>query len=888
MTSGGALRGICGPRPTLRVLVSFFESVPKAVRGSQAHQGNLTTYGEYIPKMFRTFFSGLGAISLGKNARILLLILPALLLLMTFSGCREYSNTKIDSISLHPHASGNNQCALYETELDKPLRVVVEGPQKPGLLGGKGGRKPVKGAQVQFIIENPGSGAVFSETGDTEVSVPTDVAGVASIRLKTGITPTDINIRASVVVEGGETKSVGLRVSSGLELVGSKLETTTGGTIEAFGVRLKDPSGEPAKGVLVHFSTTGNTEGASIVDAKVVSDDGGVAVTSWKLGKMSQAYHAIVEIEDRRENVDVSARFDTRAFKFEAFAMNKLFMGTVLFGGLALFLFGMKIMSEGLRRMADNRLKSILQVMTRNRFRAVLVGTGITAMIQSSSATTVMVVGFVNAGLMTLTQAISVDLGASIGTTVTAQIIAFKLDVLAYPAIAIGLLLAALGRRPGQKAFGEAVLGFGLLFLGMSTMSGILKPLRHSPEFVALFQTFDCTPQPGGSVPFGPALMCIVIGTVATLIVQSSSATVGLVLALCSQDLLTFYTAVPLILGDNIGTTITAILASLGANREAKRAAVAHALSKVFGATYMYLLLFLPLWNGQPVFLGLINAITPGNAFASEPENLMRHVANSHTAFNIFNCMLFLPLVGVMAKICRKIIPVTDADKETELEYLEPLLLDSPPVALKQATTEVAYMLKRSQKSLVQACEYFHGGPNELIRKILMREETIDRLQEEITDYLVLLSRKNLTPEEAALIPALIHAVNDAERIGDRSEDLLEIGQAKRQNHHELCVEAEEAMLCCEEFLKEQFDSTHRALMEVDPSQVERCKVIRKEIVSFIKTVSEEHVKRIESGQSEGRAGIIFLDSLSHFERISAHLVGIAERAGAIVQATTP
>jgi len=450
--------------------------------------------------------------------------------------------------------------------------------------------------------------------------------------------------------------------------------------------------------------------------------------------------------------------------------------------------------------------------------------------------------------------------------------------------IAVGLILAGLARKPSIKALGTAILGFGLLFLGMKTMSDILKPLRHSPEFVALFHTVDCTPGPGGIVPPLPALMCIIIGTAATVLVQSSSATVGLVLALASQGLLTFYTAVPLILGDNIGTTITALLASMGANRNAKRAAIAHTLFNVFGATYMYVLLFIPLWHGQPLFLGFVDAITPGEVFTDHPENLLRHVANAHSAFNIFNCLLFLPFVNTMARICERIIPITDADRETILEYLEPHLLNTPSLALQQAVREVTYMVRRAQKSVNESCELFFGGPRDMETKLERREDVIDRLQSEITAYLVELSRMALNPPEASLIPALIHAVNDTERIGDHSMNLVELARLRRERNQEVSQDAEQDMRRFQEILNRQFEAIYRTFESPELSEVDAILKREEEITDLLSKATDAHVERLEKGQCQVQLGVIFLDYLAQLERIGDHLVNIAERAGRIIK----
>jgi Na/Pi-cotransporter len=791
-----------------------------------------------------------------------------------------------DILLLDEYASGDEQAAPQDATLAQPFRVVVEGPVEPGLLGGKGSRRGVRGITVRFSIINPATGATFAESGAPVAEVTTDPGGAASARMQLADWSGDIWVEVSV--PGHPTvKPLRMRAMAGVEKIGSDLETTTGGTIEEIGVRLQNPNGTPAQGIEVFFRVEGGGEGSSVKHGRVLTDADGRAITSWKLGKSVQQYYASAEIRDTREAVSVRDRFDVRAIEFKAMGMNKLHLLTILVGGLAVFIFGMTLMSQGIQRMADRRLKSILQFMTQNRFMGALAGTIITAVIQSSSATTVMMVGFVNAGMMTLTQAVGVVFGANIGTTMTAQLIAFKLDALSYPAIALGLLLMGFAKRPQFKSLGKAILGFGLLFLGMMTMSDVLKPLRNSPEFISWFQMFDCTPVNGGIMPVAPTLMCIVIGTLATCMIQSSSATVGLVQALCGQGLISFYTAVPLILGDNIGTTITANLSALSANRNAKRVAMAHTLFNLIGTAYMYVLFFVPLWHGQPLFLGFVDWITPGEVFSAHPENLVRHAANAHTAFNMLNMLMFLPFVHVLTRACQTIIPMGDADRDTVLQYLEPKLLQSPSIALAQAVKEVVYMVRKGQNSMNDSCALLCGGPASLEPKILEREELIDRLQQEITEYLVALSRKNLEPAESALIPALIHAVNDAERLGDHAESMVELQRLLAEGAYEVSPEAFDEIREIQACLNKQFEAIFVTLEGSNPRGVNEAIQQGGALTLLIKKCTEQHVHRLEIGKCHVQAGVIYLDALGHLERVGDHLVNIAERAGAILEVTS-
>ncbi|MBW7866030.1 MAG: Na/Pi cotransporter family protein [Candidatus Hydrogenedentes bacterium] len=783
------------------------------------------------------------------------------------------------------HASGDGQAALHGTALPQPFRVVAEGPVEPGLLGGKGSRRAAGGVKVRYEVENPRTGAVFESSGGPVADVAADAGGCAGARLILGRWSGDVWVRASLP-DFPAVKPVRLRTIGGVERIGEDLETATEGTIEQIGVRLQQPDGSPARGIEVFFRVEGGkSRDSSLKDKRVLTDAEGVAVTSWKLGRSVGQYFACVDINDNREDVSLQERFDVLALEFEAMAMNKTQLTLMLIGGLAIFIFGMTIMSKGLQRMADRKLKSVLHFMTQNRLFAVLAGTVITGAIQSSSAMTVMLIGFVNAGMINLTQAIGVVFGANIGTTVTAQLIAFKLDDLAPPAIAVGLLLSSMAKQPKWRALGESVMGFGLLFLGMTMMSDVLKPLRYSPEFIAWFRFFDCTPtEAHGMMPIVPTLMSIVIATAMTCVIQSSSATVGIVLALCSQGIISFYTAVPLILGDNIGTTITANLAALNANRDAKRVALAHTFFNLIGTMYMFALFFVPIWDGKPLFLGFVDWITPGEVFSEHPENLMRHAANAHTAFNGINVLVFLPFAGLLARFCQWIVPKGETEHETVLQYLEPKLLQAPTIALEQAVREVVFMVRKGQKSMNQSCELFARHDEHLADLVVKREQLIDRLQREIIEYLVELSRRELEPSVSALIPKMIHVVNDAERLGDHAEEMVQVYWIMKESDDFLTPEGAREIVLLNECLDRQFEAIYAILEGANPGALDQATGAYKELNDLLRRCTDNHVKRLDAGECDVQASVLFLDILSHMERAGHHLLNIAERAGAILE----
>ena len=327
-----------------------------------------------------------------------------------------------------------------------------------------------------------------------------------------------------------------------------------------------------------------------------------------------------------------------------------------MFGGLGLFIYGMRIMGEGLEGAAGDRLKSLLELLTRNRFLGVIVGALVTAIIQSSSATTVMVVGLVNAGIMDLSQAIGVIMGANIGTTVTAQLIAFKLTKLALPAIGLGTIIVIFGRNKIQRYIGQVVLGFGLLFFGMQTMETALKPLAKLPEFVNFMTSFSKTP-----------ILGVIAGFLTTGLVQSSSATIGILQALASQGIVNMSIALPILFGDNIGTCVTALLSSIGTNITARRAAVFHLTFNVVGTL---------------VFLLILPVVEMAVSLTSADP--VRQIANAHTLFNVTNTIMQLPFTFLLVKLVTTLIPGKPVIIERGLKYIDDRLLETPSIAFTQ------------------------------------------------------------------------------------------------------------------------------------------------------------------------------------------------------------
>ena len=544
-----------------------------------------------------------------------------------------------------------------------------------------------------------------------------------------------------------------------------------------------------------------------------------------------------------------------------------------LMGGLGMFLFGMKIMSEGLQKVAGSRMRKILAALTNNRVVGTLVGIAVTAIIQSSSATTVMVVGFVNAGLMSLTQSIGIVLGANIGTTVTAQLIAFKITKYALPAIGLGAGFKLFSRNKKWSYIGEILLGFGMLFYGLHIMTKSFDPVKTSEEFRNIFMIV------GDS-----HLLGVLIGTILTLIVQSSSATIGITIALASSGLISFEASVALILGENIGTTITANLAAIGTNLAARRTALAHFLFNFLGVCYM-LVLF-------PFLIDFINSITPGNAdFIIQTQEqatrmggdigdkpyIARHIANTHTMFNIINTLIFLPLVGVLAKLSTLVIRGQDAEVDYHLKFLDNRVLNTPPIALAQARAETLRMAQVAQEMVDETLRFLQDNDLKRIPGLEKKENLTDVLQKEITDFLVSLSQQSITQEASQEVASMMHMVNDLERVGDHCENLWNLCQRKLDQKITFSDVAMAEISDISELTKQFLATTITALANKNTGIYPEAQRLEDAIDNLEEKLRNNHIKRLNTGECTVNSGLIFIDMLHNFEKIGDHTYGLAK-----------
>ncbi|MEW5895115.1 MAG: Na/Pi cotransporter family protein [Candidatus Omnitrophota bacterium] len=528
-------------------------------------------------------------------------------------------------------------------------------------------------------------------------------------------------------------------------------------------------------------------------------------------------------------------------------------------GGLGFFFFGMKTMSEGLKKVAGERLKGFLHMVTNVPVVGVLVGTLVTCLIQSSSATTVMVVGFVNAGLLSLKQAISVIIGANIGTTFTAWLVSSMsvLNVTKYamPLVGIGFAMTALGVNRKRKFWGEVLLGFGMLFIGLGLLKDAFGPWKDSEQIKNIFVVFSQSP-----------LLGVLVGTVFTVLLQSSSVTVAIIQVLAFNGLITFDAAVPLILGDNIGTTITAQLAAIGTNYNARRAAMSHTLFNLIGVSYIIVFVYFG-WYQR-----FIDFIIPG---AITLKNVMFYIAVSHSCFNIVNAIVFLPMIPVLEKISIWAVPKKKGAEDIGPQYLEKHLLDTPPLAMQQVKSEIVYMLTVAHKAVNAAIQGFMGNDEALLNKALSYEKATDNLQSEITQYVIDLSQRQLNPEESQGIPVLIHYVNDIERMGDHAKNIAELTHSKIDMEIRFSDVAVEELGVINGKLEELLSGTENTLIKQDVKRATDLLDVENKINELQIKLKESHICRMNQGVCDIKANFIFLDFIDNIEKIADHLTNI-------------
>ena len=518
-----------------------------------------------------------------------------------------------------------------------------------------------------------------------------------------------------------------------------------------------------------------------------------------------------------------------------------------LLGGVGLFLYGIKLMGDALQSLAGDRMRRLVGSLTRTPVRGVLIGTFVTMLIQSSSATTVMTVSFVHVGLMTLQQAVGVIMGANVGTTMTAQIIAFKLNAYALPLIGIGMFLALFGKSKKQRYIGNGIVGFGLLFLGMKTMEDSMSFLQGRQD---LFLSFSSNPMLG-----------VLAGTVVTMVVQSSAATIGLTIAMAAQGLFGLDVALPIVLGDNIGTTITAVLASFGSNRSAKQAAAAHVMFNIIGVTWALLTL--------PLFQSLVMVTA---------KDVSHQLANAHTLFNVLNTLFFLPFTAPFARLIQWMLPSSESATPSGPRFLDAKLLKASPAAAVDAVRqEIVHMGSLAQLMLKDVLQAFLENDHRMISQVNETEKAVNELNHAISGYASELWQEGLSDELSVALSAYVNGVGDIERMGDHAQNLIELFEYKEEHGLQFSKEGREE-------LQDMFSTVTLAVKLCLEAMAEENVAKAREVIDHLeeeidhkeKTLRRQHIIRLNRGICQPSAGVVFIDILSNLERIGDHAHNVA------------
>ncbi|WP_018923756.1 Na/Pi cotransporter family protein [Salsuginibacillus kocurii] len=529
-------------------------------------------------------------------------------------------------------------------------------------------------------------------------------------------------------------------------------------------------------------------------------------------------------------------------------------------GGLGIFLFGIKFMGDGLQKVAGDRLREILDKFTSNPVMGVLAGIFVTVLLQTSTGTTVLTIGLVNAGFMSLAQAIGVIMGANVGTTVTAFIIGIDIAEYALPIIFLGTTLIFFFRHKKTNNYGQVLFGFGALFYGLTLMGEGVSPLREVQAFEDLTVSMSENP-----------ILGVIIGAVFTVSVQSSTAAIGLLQQLYGQGAMDLAAALPVLFGDNIGTTITAVLASIGASIAAKRAALSHVIFNLVGATII-LIVLVPYTNLMAYFQETLNL---------NPEMT---IAFAHGIFNVSNTIIQLPFVALLAIVVTTLIPGKEVEIEYKPRHLDPSFIQrSPAIALGQARSETLRMTEFAEKGLIEAQQYLKTNQKRHAELTIQFEEAINNLDRKITEYLMMISERSLSDENSQLHSMLMNTVRDVERIGDHMENVIELVDYQLTNKVTL---SEEAVADLEEMFELTLQTMKDAVSSFENSDIEAAKeVVRQEeeIDRLERKLRKKHILRINESRCSGSAGIIFVDIVSNLERVGDHAVNIAE---AVLQET--
>ena len=536
-------------------------------------------------------------------------------------------------------------------------------------------------------------------------------------------------------------------------------------------------------------------------------------------------------------------------------------------GGLALFLYGMSVMGGGLEKMSGGKLERILERLTNSPIKAVLLGAGVTAVIQSSSATTVMVVGFVNSGIMKFSQAIGIIMGANIGTTITAWMLSlttidaggsFLLKLLKPSSFApvlalIGILLYMSAKTDKKKVIGEILLGFAILMSGMETMSAAVAPLKDVPEFTNILVMFD------------NPIMGIIVGALLTAVIQSSSASVGILQALSVTGAFTYGSVVPIILGQNIGTCITAILSSLGANKDGKRTACVHLSFNIIGSVLFMVVFYL----GNAIF---------HFPFMSETVSAA-NIATIHTIFNVFATVALFPFIKGLERLAYVIIPVSEEEKgmqENVFAVLDPRFISSPAFAIEQCKSLANKMAEISKDSFLQAMQLVKEPDEAQMAEVIKKENTVDVYDDKLAAYLTKLNGEDLSYQDSLRTTSLLHCLTDLERISDHSANVVECMEQMQKAETGFSKKAMEEMQVYSEALADILDRTITSFINGDTALAKTVEPLESVIDDLTKEMKKHHMKRLRKGKCTIEMGLILSDLTMNYERVADHCSNIA------------
>lgn len=529
-------------------------------------------------------------------------------------------------------------------------------------------------------------------------------------------------------------------------------------------------------------------------------------------------------------------------------------IGISLIAGLGMFLYGMNVMGDGLQKAAGEKLKKIIEMLTTNRIMGVLVGAVVTGIIQSSSATTVMTVGFVNAGIMTLKQAIGIIMGANIGTTVTAQLVSFSIEKYAPIAIGVGVLFWLFSKNTTVKNFSEILIGFGILFVGMNFMKAAAAPVSEMQSVHNAMLYLSKNP-----------LLGVLAGFMITGTIQSSSASIGILIVLASQGVLPITAALPVLYGDNIGTCITSLLSTIGASRNSKRTALMHLCFNVIGTILFIVVLSRPI-------ISIVEKV--------DPTNIPRQIANAHTLFNLVNVIILLPFSNYIVKLAYRLVPLNEEEEDERIastKFLDDRMLETPSIALSNTVDEIIRMASRSTRSLNYAYDSIKSGSKEIRDKSFDYEKIVNSLQYDITNFLFKLTTRNLSDAERIKTDVLFHIVNDIERVGDHSENIAEISQELAEKK---VVFSDNAIKELDQIFDMASSNFYDSITAIKTNDFELADMVaqrEKKVDALEQSARNSHMARLHDGSCSVEAGIYYLDIISNLERISDHSKNIVE-----------